>query len=196
MRTISVKIPSLPNLVKVETSANTLLEFKSDVAKSEHSDVISFDNVKFVDIKTMNEVSMDQAILPSGDLYLLAVPVKSKSGVDVNTLNEIDELGYNDARKLGSQLNKENGAELDLSGRRDDIVPRIKEYVESQKTSPSEQVNTIAGNLKTAIELINEAMLQIKELKPEDRKAIEYAIPGMTMEELAEREEEILNGIK
>jgi len=179
MRTINIKLAAVRGLIKVETNATTLGELKKEISENYSDQNIPTTNVKFVDIKTKNSLEDDRALLPAGDAYFLPVPITSKSGVEILSEEEVDEMGYNEARSYGSALNKENGAAIALSGRRDDIVPRIKEFLASQNSADGQQA---VGLLKDAVELINAAISKVKEIK--SGTEVEYAIPGMTLEEL------------
>jgi len=186
MRTINVKLAAVRGLIKIETNATTLGEFKNEINENYSDQNIPTTNVKFVDIKTKISYEDDRALLPAGDAYFFPVPITSKSGIEFLSEEEVDEMGYNEVRSYGSSLNKENGATISLSGKRDDIIPRIKEFLSSQDSTEAQQPVEL---LKDAVKLINAAISKVKEIKLKEN--VEYAIPGMTLEEL-EKECEIL----
>lgn len=76
----------------IETNATTLAELKPVLDQKE----INYVGMKLLVGETKNELSEDAAILPEGDFKLYMVPVKTKSGVDFDdmedTINEIFEI--------------------------------------------------------------------------------------------------------
>ena len=132
MRKIRIKSPDRQNLVVIETSAVTKGQLIEEITSLELG--ISTVDINFVDYHSDVTYSLDGAVLPGIDCLLLIVPTKTSQGVDFIDVEALAELGYNDLRSYGSKLNKEHNAEIDLSGKRDDILQAILDYYDSFKS--------------------------------------------------------------
>lgn len=69
----------------IETNVSTLGELKPLLRQRE----INYDGMKMLVGETKNELSVDEATLPTGDFKLYLMPAKTKSGVDLEY--EIEE---------------------------------------------------------------------------------------------------------
>lgn len=69
----------------IETNVSTLGELKPLLRQRE----INYDGMKMLVGETKNELSIDEATLPTGDFKLYLMPAKTKSGVDLEY--EIEE---------------------------------------------------------------------------------------------------------
>lgn len=69
----------------IETNVSTLGELKPLLRQKE----INYDGMKMLVGETKNELSVDEATLPTGDFKLYLMPAKTKSGVDLEY--EIEE---------------------------------------------------------------------------------------------------------
>lgn len=197
MRTIKFKLLTQTQLEKLEAEVSTFGQLKEAVLSSEFADKINFDGVKFIERNSKAEYgSIDEAILPAGDLLFFVTPTKTDSGTDefvVKSVDEINEMGYNELRSYGSQANHLLDADIDLSGKRDDILPRVIDFVENLGVT-EDSIDEIPTLLSDAIELISKAIEMYLALPEESRP--EYAIEGVTVEELqaeAERLKQLLN---
>lgn len=141
MRKISFKLLTQSQLETIETDARTLRDLEKVIINGELADKINLGKVKFVDKATYAEYgNIPEAVLPSIDCILFVTPINTKSGADITPENFLDfdeealaeffnELGYNELRTFGSQLNRTKDAGISLHDKRDDILQRILDYV-------------------------------------------------------------------
>lgn len=198
MRTIKFKLLTQVQLEKVEAEVTTFGQLKDAVLKSEFGSKINFNGVKFIERNSKAEYgSIDEAILPAGDLLFFVTPTKTDSGLgdsfEVMPVEALEEMGYNELKSYGSKVNHELGEEIDLSGKRDDILERLVDWTENLEI-PEESIDAIPTLLSDAIELISQA-IEMYLAMPEGERP-EYAIEGVTVEELqaeAERLKQLLN---
>ena len=71
----------------IETNVSTLGELKPILRQRE----INYDDMKMLVGETKNELSVDEAVLPTEDFKLYLMPVKTKSGVDFDEMEETVE---------------------------------------------------------------------------------------------------------
>ena len=71
----------------IETNVSTLGELKPLLRQRE----INYDGMKMLVGETKNELSVDEAVLPTEDFKLYLMPVKTKSGVDFDEMEEAVE---------------------------------------------------------------------------------------------------------
>ena len=73
----------------IETNVSTLGELKPLLRQRE----INYDGMKMLVGETKNELSVDEAVLPTEDFKLYLMPAKTKSGVDFDEMDEnIDDI--------------------------------------------------------------------------------------------------------
>ena len=89
----------------IETNVSTLGELKPLLRQRE----INYDGMKMLVGETKNELSVDEAVLPTEDFKLYLMPAKTKSGIDFEEVEEnitnIYEIVENIEEKLDKVLN-------------------------------------------------------------------------------------------
>ena len=88
----------------IETNVSTLGELKPLLRQRE----INYDGMKMLVGETKNELSVDEATLPTGDFKLYLMPVKTKSGVDLDEMEEAIERIENKVDRILSKLDSIN----------------------------------------------------------------------------------------
>ena len=71
----------------IETNVSTIGELKPLLRQRE----INYDGMKMLVGETKNELSVDEAVLPTEDFKLYLMPAKTKSGVDFDEMEEAVE---------------------------------------------------------------------------------------------------------
>lgn len=221
MSTFKFKLTTQVQLEVLESNARTFGELKQDIINSPLGEKISFDRqkevrdgiewvktIKFVEKNTLAEYGdINEANLPAGESFIFfVVPIEHKGGLlcspaelhdysDYETVvDEIYEWGYNDLRSLGSQINRDYNTNIDLSGKRDDILCNLKIYFENyfENSDWDEEENEILPQnvsgidlaksyLRTGIEYLTEAAAIIESFEYLD------IVDGVTASELHEK---------
>ena len=88
----------------IETNVSTLGELKPLLRQRE----INYDGMKMLVGETKNELSVDEATLPEGDFKLYLMPAKTKSGVDLDEMEEAIERIENKVDRILSKLDSIN----------------------------------------------------------------------------------------
>lgn len=88
----------------IETNVSTLGELKPLLRQRE----IYYDGMKMLVGETKNELSVDEATLPTGDFKLYLMPAKTKSGVDLDEMEEAIERIENKVDRILSKLDSIN----------------------------------------------------------------------------------------
>ena len=88
----------------IETNVSTLGELKPLLRQRE----INYDGMKMLVGETKNELSVDEATLPTGDFKLYLMPAKTKSGVDFDAMEEAIERIENKVYEILSKLDSIN----------------------------------------------------------------------------------------
>lgn len=88
----------------IETNVSTLGELKPLLRQRE----INYDGMKMLVGETKNELSVDEATLPTGDFKLYLMPAKTKSGVDFDAMEEAIERIENKVDRILSKLDSIN----------------------------------------------------------------------------------------
>lgn len=88
----------------IETNVSTLGELKPLLRQRE----INYDGMKMLVGETKNELSIDEATLPTGDFKLYLMPAKTKSGVDLDEMEEAIERIENKVDRILSKLDSIN----------------------------------------------------------------------------------------
>ena len=155
MTTFKFKLTTQVALETLESNAQTFGELKRDIQNSELADKISFERktehrdgqewvrtIKLIERNTQAEYgAVDDARLPAGDsLIFFVTPIEHKGGLvaaeDLHLESyeileeELQELGYNEIRSFGSKLNRVHDADIDLSGKRDEMLENILDWLE------------------------------------------------------------------
>ena len=84
----------------IETNVSTLGELKPLLRQRE----INYDGMKMLVGETKNELSVDEAVLPTEDFKLYLMPVKTKSGVDFDEMEEAVERIESKVDRILSKL--------------------------------------------------------------------------------------------
>ena len=88
----------------IETNVSTLGELKPLLRQRE----INYDGMKMLVGETKNELSVDEATLPTGDFKLYLMPAKTKSGVDLDEMEYSIERIENKVDRILSKLDSIN----------------------------------------------------------------------------------------
>lgn len=88
----------------IETNVSTLGELKPLLRQRE----INYNGMKMLVGETKNELSVDEATLPTGDFKLYLMPAKTKSGVDLDEMEEAIERIENKVDRILSKLDSIN----------------------------------------------------------------------------------------
>ena len=86
----------------IETNVSTLGELKPLLRQRE----INYDGMKMLVGETKNELSVDEAVLPTEDFKLYLMPSKTKSGVDFDEMEETIERIEVDVDRIEDKLNR------------------------------------------------------------------------------------------
>ena len=92
----------------IETNVSTLGELKPLLRQRE----INYDGMKMLVGETKNELSVDEATLPTGDFKLYLMPAKTKSGVDLDEMEEAIERIENKVDRILSKLDSINASSV------------------------------------------------------------------------------------
>ena len=95
----------------IETNVSTLGELKPLLRQRE----INYDGMKMLVGETKNELSVDEATLPTGDFKLYLMPAKTKSGVDFDEMEEAIERIENKVDRILSKLDSINVSSVVVS---------------------------------------------------------------------------------
>ena len=95
----------------IETNVSTLGELKPLLRQRE----INYDGMKMLVGETKNELSVDEATLPTGDFKLYLMPAKTKSGVDLDEMEEAIERIENKVDRILSKLDSINTSSVVVS---------------------------------------------------------------------------------
>ena len=158
-RSVKLKVTTQKDLIKVESSARTFGELKSELSN------VKWDGMRVVVRETKNTLQDDGAVLPGGDFILFLVPEKVKSGMAKKSLKNIATASYNDLRSHASHLNKKKNAGIPVTGGTEQIRKAVQAYYDKMnpakaaKEAPAED----AGNVDEAKAVIENAGAKIKE---------------------------------
>ena len=86
----------------IETNVSTLGELKPLLRQRE----INYDGMKMLVGETKNELSVDEAVLPTEDFKLYLMPAKTKSGVDFDEMEETLERIAADVERIEDKLDR------------------------------------------------------------------------------------------
>ena len=212
-RKIKLKLLTQVKLEVIETNVRTFGELVDLIKKDSDLNSAVFgggDDIVMIDRDTKVEYgNIPAAVLPATDCIMFIQPVKTKSGADFQySSSEISKLPYNDLRSYGSKLNRENNANIDLSGNTSELKTKIYGYLVKQEDveeSLEERIVdakfcAIKQNLEdgknklcTAIELVRdleETIASMTNSYPED------IVELITEESLDEEQQELLASYK
>lgn len=123
----------------IETNVSTLGELKPLLRQRE----INYDGMKMLVGETKNELSVDEATLPTGDFKLYLMPAKTKSGVDLDEMEEAIERIENKVDKILFKLDSINTSSV-VSTSASKVVDPIS--LEDQREI--EELRRLAGEFK------------------------------------------------
>ena len=123
----------------IETNVSTLGELKPLLRQRE----INYDGMKMLVGETKNELSVDEATLPTGDFKLYLMPAKTKSGVDLDEMEEAIERIENKVDRILSELDSINTS-LVVSTSASKVVDPI--FLEDQREI--EELRRLAGEFE------------------------------------------------
>ena len=123
----------------IETNVSTLGELKPLLRQRE----INYDGMKMLVGETKNELSVDEATLPTGDFKLYLMPAKTKSGVDFDDMEYSIERIENKVDRILSKLDSINTS-LVVSTSASKVVDPIS--LEDQREI--EELRRLAGESK------------------------------------------------
>ena len=86
----------------IETNVSTLGELKPLLRQRE----INYDGMKMLVGETKNELSVDEAVLPTEDFKLYLMPAKTKSGVDFDEMEDSVNRIAEDVERIEDKLDK------------------------------------------------------------------------------------------
>ena len=150
-KNVMIKITTQRDVIRHETEATTFGELKAELPD------VKWDGMRVVERSTKATLQLDDAALPAGDFVLFVVPEKTKSGA-VEQLEDIDSAGYNDLRSHISYLNKEYNANLDMSGGKEELRGRLKDWYEQQ-----DQTTNDVADVTELVNLIEEQRDEIND---------------------------------
>ena len=183
MTTFKFKLTTQVALETLESNAQTFGELKRDIQNSELADKISFERktekrdgqewtrtIKLIERNTQAEYgAIDDARLPAGDsLIFFVTPIEHKGGLvaaeDLHLESyevlesELEELGYNEIRSFGSKLNRVHNANIDLSGRRYEMLENILDWLGDFYTEQEEEVTVDIRESDDVVDLLSAAV--------------------------------------
>lgn len=200
MRKIKFKLLTQTELVVVETAARTFGELRTEVAANPAlKDKITFGKNQFIERETkVSYGAIDEAILPATDCIMFVSPLETKLGA-LPSVSELQEMGYNELRSVGSKLNKDADAKIDLTGKRDDILDRLIEYVnavqapvENGADKAVEAIHSAVGTIKEATEVLKNAATKASVARP----VVDNAAYKVTFDELEEEAKKLNAALK
>ena len=86
----------------IETNVSTLGELKPLLRQRE----INYDGMKMLVGETKNELSVDEAVLPTEDFKLYLMPAKTKSGVDFDEMEDSINRIAADVERIEDKLDE------------------------------------------------------------------------------------------
>lgn len=188
MKTFKFKLLTQTALETLVTNAVTFGELKAEIKSNPSlAGKINFSSSQLIERNTkVSYKDIDEAILPSTDAIFFVNPVKTKSG-SVG-IEEVRDMGYNQLRTLGSSLNKEHNAGIDLSGKAAEISDRICAWLESQVEEEEE------GTSKEEVQELVEQLVATAQLLSEKVANLRFSEEALAVKvTLAELEEEAQN---
>lgn len=166
MKTFKFKLLTQTALETLVTNAVTFGELKAEIKSNPSlSGKINFSSSQLIERNTkVSYKDIDEAILPSTDAIFFVNPVKTKSGLV--GIEEVRDMEYNQLRTLGSSLNKEHNAGIDLSGKAAEISDRIcawlEDQVEEEEGTSKEEVQELVEQLVATAQLLSEKVANLK----------------------------------
>ena len=123
----------------IETNVSTLGELKPLLRQRE----INYDGMKMLVGETKNELSVDEATLPTGDFKLYLMPAKTKSGVDLDEMEEAIERIENKVDRILSKLDSINTSLVVSTS-----VSKVADPISLEDQREIEELRRLAGESK------------------------------------------------
>lgn len=123
----------------IETNVSTLGELKPLLRQRE----INYDGMKMLVGETKNELSVDEATLPTGDFKLYLMPAKTKSGVDLDEMEEAIERIENKVDRILSKLDSINTSLVVSTS-----AGKVAEPISLEDQREIEELRRLAGESK------------------------------------------------
>ena len=123
----------------IETNVSTLGELKPLLRQRE----INYDSMKMLVGETKNELSVDEATLPTGDFKLYLMPAKTKSGVDLDEMEEAIERIENKVDRILSKLDSINTSSVVSTS-----ASKVADPISLEDQREIEELRRLAGESK------------------------------------------------
>lgn len=123
----------------IETNVSTLGELKPLLRQRE----INYDGMKMLVGETKNELSVDEATLPTGDFKLYLMPAKTKSGVDLDEMEEAIERIENKVDRILSKLDLINASSVVSTS-----ASKVADPISLEDQREIEELRRLAGESK------------------------------------------------
>ena len=123
----------------IETNVSTLGELKPLLRQRE----INYDGMKMLVGETKNELSVDEATLPTGDFKLYLMPAKTKSGVDLDEMEEAIERIENKVDRILSELDSINTSSVVSTS-----ADKVADPISFEDQREIEELRRLAGEFK------------------------------------------------
>lgn len=123
----------------IETNVSTLGELKPLLRQRE----INYDGMKMLVGETKNELSVDEATLPTGDFKLYLMPAKTKSGVDLDEMEEAIERIENKVDRILSKLDSINTSSVVSTS-----ASKVADPISLEDQREIEELRRLAGESK------------------------------------------------
>ena len=123
----------------IETNVSTLGELKPLLRQRE----INYDGMKMLVGETKNELSVDEATLPTGDFKLYLMPAKTKSGVDLDEMEEAIERIENKVDRILSELDSINTSSVVSTS-----AGKVADPISFEDQREIEELRRLAGEFK------------------------------------------------
>ena len=123
----------------IETNVSTLGELKPLLRQRE----INYDGMKMLVGETKNELSVDEATLPTGDFKLYLMPAKTKSGVDLDEMEEAIERIENKVDRILSKLDSINTSSVVSTS-----ASKVADPISFEDQREIEELRRLAGESK------------------------------------------------
>ena len=123
----------------IETNVSTLGELKPLLRQRE----INYEGMKMLVGETKNELSVDEATLPTGDFKLYLMPAKTKSGVDFDDMEYSIERIENKVDRILSKLDSINTSSVVSTS-----ASKVADPISLEDQREIEELRRLAGESK------------------------------------------------
>ena len=126
----------------IETNVSTLGELKPLLRQRE----INYNGMKMLVGETKNELSVDEATLPTGDFKLYLMPAKTKSGVDFEDMEDKIDTMESTVYRIEDKLDKVLDLLKTPIGAQ--VVPEGTGSISAEDQREIEELRRLAGESK------------------------------------------------